>query len=158
MQSQIQNQTNAQNPIQTLEKALEFLKTQLSQEGVSIKLPTPLREEWELIVYKVKNQLEYLILKKAKKYEEEGEENPLRKAKSEILEKVLKAKEIATEIEKELKTYPIKFMLNIDVDSDKIYLCVTLNKYVDRKVFNSFVDTTKKIKLTYISGMNCKEI
>jgi len=158
MQSQIQNQTNAQNPIQTLEKVLEFLETQLSQEGVAIKLSTPLREEWELLVYKVKNQLEYLILKTAKRYEENDEKDPLKKAKNEIMKRISKAKEVAMMIEKEFKEYPIKFMLNVDADNDKIHVCVALNKYVDRKTFNDFVNTTKRIGLIYISGMNCKEI
>ena len=109
-------------------------------------------------MYKVKNQLEYLILKKAKKFEEEGEENPLKRVKEDILKRILKTKEVAKEIQKELKEYPIKFTLNVDADNNKIYVCVTLNKYVDRKTFNDFVNITKKIRLIYISGMNCKEI
>jgi len=158
MQTQTQSQTQIQTQIQTFEKAVEFLKSQLTQEGVTIKLSTPLKEEWELIVYKVKNSIEHLVLKKAKEYEEQNEKDPLRRAKEDILKRISKVEEVAMMMEKELKAYPIKFMLNIDADNNKIYVCVTLNKYIDRKTFNDFVNITKKIGLIYISGMNCKEI
>jgi len=158
MQTQTQTQVQNQNSIQIFEKAVEFLKNQLSQEGVTIKLSTPLKEEWELLVYKVKNSIEHLILKKAKKYEEEDEKDPLRKAKEDIRILLNKAKEMAIEIQKELKEYPIKFELRIDADNDKVYVCCSLSRYVDKKIFNEFVNATKRINLVYIFGMNCKEI
>jgi len=121
-------------------------------------MPTPLREEWQLLVYKIKNNIEYLIMRKAKEYEEKDEEDPLRKAKEDILKKILKAKEMAVMIEKEFKEYPIKFELNIDVDNNKMYVCITLNRYVDKRIFNEFVNLSRKIGLVYIKGMNCREI
>jgi uncharacterized coiled-coil DUF342 family protein len=158
--------TQTQTPNLTqIRKTIEFLVENLRQ-GKAIKeiikeiiAKRPLKEEWEMNVYRLADFIDTLRLRFEKRFSDEKVHDPRRKAADtliEILTKTVLPK--VEELEKAFKDFPIEIKM-LAKNYEGIELCVSLTEYIDGEKFNAYREIAKKLQLKYDGqGGNCVQV
>jgi hypothetical protein len=156
----VQTQTQTQ-----IRKTIEFLVENLKQ-GKSIQKAikerihtSPLKEEWEMNVYRIASAVDTIRLRLEKKFEDEKIQDYEKKAVEKVIEiltnVVLKK---AVELENAFKDFPIEIKM-LTKNYEDIELCISLSQFIDRNKFNAFRDVVKKFGLKYDGhGGNCVQV
>jgi hypothetical protein len=148
-----------------IRKTIEFLVENLRQ-GKSIRkaikeivAQRPLKEEWEMNVYRIADAIDTIRLRFEKRFSDEKVPDYEKKAFEaviEILTKTVLPK--VEELEKAFKDFPIEIKM-LAKNYEDIELCVSLTKYIDREKFNAYREITKKLQLKYDGqGGNCVQV
>jgi hypothetical protein len=157
-----QTQTQAQTQIR---KTIEFLVENLRQ-GKSIQkaikeivAKRPLKEEWEVNVYRIADAIDTIRLRFEKRFSDEKVPDYEKKAFEtviEILTKTVLPK--AVELENAFKDFPIEIKL-LTKNYEDIELCVSLSQYIDKTKFSAFREIVRKLGLKYDGyGGNCVQV
>ena len=117
----------------------------------------PMKELWEIIVYRTSNIIDTMKLKLMKKFEDEKVPSYEEKAIEEVV-KLLNV--VMTKVEELAKTFtefPVE-ITSYSSNGQDLNICVDLTQYIDKQRFSKYLELTKKMGLKYMGRGNCVQV
>jgi hypothetical protein len=156
---QTQTQTQIQNQVQAWRKAVEFMITCLKEKKNIRKTIAnyPMKEPWEIIVYRTSSIIDAIKLKLMKKFEDEKVPVYEEKAVEETIKLLNVVMAKVEELAKVFTDFPIE-IVSYSSSGQDLNICVDLTQYIDKQRFSKYLELTKKMGLKYMGRGNCVQV
>jgi hypothetical protein len=117
----------------------------------------PMKEEWELNVYRASNVIDTAKLRLMKKFEDEKVPGAEEKAVEEVVGILSAVMAKVEEMARALEGFPIE-IISYSSNGQDLNICVDLVQYVDKQRFSKYLELARKLGLKYMGRGNCVQV